>query len=269
MSTGATSAQRLILLMLDFPGRRPEAHLSDLRLEEHGFECRYPLTHPLPSEIDSDAYARELYARLPKETGSVLAVLSYCATAPLAMVMATLARNEDQPLPILFFDPSRCHECHLVNGYSAVVRQIDRAETAGAIPLLDIAKLLPDPALLVGSVAEDLRLRARLALAGDGFAENEVSGPLDHIVQMYLDWLTYLVAVHYSGSAGTIGDVLQIFSHKHEQGVDWLGVPGAPTVRLDCDRPSLASDPAARGVVLDFLAGIAAGSTTTGVTHGH
>jgi hypothetical protein len=258
-----------MLLILDYPGRRPEAHLRDLRLEEYGYDCRYLLDGLLPAAVDSWEYARQLYHREPDPPEGAVAVLSYCSAAPLAVSTARLGSAvDDLPLPMVFLDPGRCELHHLVDNYAAVVRQIEGAGTGtGSGPLLDIASLVSHPWALVERVEQDLLHRARLALAADGFDEAEASAPLDHMVGIYLQWLRYLVAVHHR-RPGPGREVLQVLSRHHAAGLDWLGVPDGELARVDCARPELPRHPGTRAVVLEFLARVAAAPAPMEVADG-
>jgi hypothetical protein len=244
-----------LVLVLDYPGRRPEAHISEMHLEEAGFDCRYLLTHPLPDELGTLPYAKQLWARLSQSAYRPAAVISYCATAPLAVSIAALAAADDcRALPVVFLDPSQCHVHHIADGYVSVVRQIEgRAQRSGRPPLLDVADLLRTPRRLMEQIAEDLTCRASVTLAADGFREAEVSEAMANVIDLYLEWLTYLVAVHHREQPYPAGNLLQIISHNHPQDAGWLGVSAGQTVRINCDRPSLATYQETRAVVLDFL----------------
>ncbi|WP_164836508.1 hypothetical protein [Actinacidiphila soli] len=262
-------ADRPVLLVLDYPGRRPEAHISDLGLEREGFDCHYLLAHPLPNEVTAEHYAKETCARLPELPTGVVGVLSYCATAPLAATIASYAAGDDRlPLPVVFFDPSQCYVHHIVSAYESVVRQIDGTGSGDhPIPLLDIPALLAHPRQLVDSVAQDLGRRAEAALLAEGYALDEASDLLGQVTGLYLEWITYLVAVHHRGSYVQPGDVLHVVSRNHPDNASWLGADGpAQNIRIDCDRPSLLRDERTRDVVLGFLHHVAGRRTETART---
>lgn len=242
-----------ILIGLDYPGRRPEAHISDLHLDRD-FDCRDLLTYPLPTELDTPSYAKHLVLRSGLADGKAAAVVSYCATAPLAIAAATLAAGPDGPLPIVFLDPSQCNRRHIIGGYGSVVRQIEGQDLLPDRPQpLDVAALLANPTALVKRIDEDLRHRARLALMRDGFDEAEASGPLDHVVGTYVQWLTYLVAVHRREQPAPLRERLQVISRNHAQEAAWLNLGATRTVRINCSRTSLARQERTRDVVVDFL----------------
>ncbi|MEU0214014.1 hypothetical protein ABZ281_02455 [Streptomyces sp. NPDC006265] len=254
--TGGNAAlvsARPVLLVLDYPGRRPEAHIADLGLEGFGFDCRHLLVHPLPDEVSTTAYAAELFARLPDLPTRPVAVLSYCATATLAASLASSAVGVHQrPLPVVFFDPSQCHVHHILDAYASVVRQID-GKNAAHHPSLDLRRLLENPRKLVDSIARDLARRAAAALVAEDFADDEASDLLGQVIDMYVEWITYLVAVHHRGLPVHSGEVLQVVSAQHPRHAAWLAEDDLQTVRIDCDRPSLLRDERTRDVVLTFL----------------
>ena len=241
------------LLILDYPGRRPEAHICDLDLEGLGFDCRYLLTRPLPGEVSTVEYARRLTERSGLPERGAVAVLSYCAAAPLAAAVAKRIAPEAPP-PVVFFDPSRCHEYHIVNGYASVVRQIDGGEPgARGRPLLDVGPRIGRPALLIRQIADDLRDRARTALMAEGFDEQEAAEPAGQVVEMYVEWLTYLLAVHHRPASAAMGQVLHVISRRHPDDLGWLATGDVRTLRIDCDRPALARSERTRDAVRAFL----------------
>ncbi len=240
------------LLVLDFPGRRPEAHVSEMRLDRYGFACTDVLTSPMPTALTTPAYAGELCAR--QRLDRPLALIAYCATAPLAVAMAELLAGPDGPVPIVLLDPQRTSPSEFLREYQEVVRQVEgRVTDAERPPLLDVERMLATPEVLVERIAEDLRLRARLALASYGFAGADVSGPVENLVGVYVEWLTFLVAAHHDGQPPPRGQVLQVISRGHPADAGWLGATDLRTVRIPCDRPELAVDAEARTAIVDFL----------------
>lgn len=242
-----------MLLVLDYPGRRPEAHVSDMHIERCGFDCVYVLTPPLPTALTTPAYARQLCAR--QRLDRPFAAICYCAAAPLAIAMAQLmAGSAGRPMPITLLDPQQTPPQEIAAEYSAAVRQVEgRAPDVKRPPLLDIERLLPTPEMLVQRIGEDLRLRARLALAAYGLDGASGSGPADAVVSMYVEWLTFLVAAHYGEQPAPDAQLLQVISREHPAEASWLGGADVQTVRIPCDRAELAMHPAARAAVLDFL----------------
>jgi hypothetical protein len=242
------------LLILDYPGRRADAHVSEMRLEEHGFDCEYGLAAPLPTALTTLGYAGQLHERL--RPGRPAAVISYCGAAPLAIAMARLLEGPDgDPVPIAFLNPSPTPPSDIVREYAAAVRQVEgRAPRVERPPLLDIEGLLSAPELLVRRIEEDLRLRARLTLEAYGLAGTDTSGQTDTVVGMYVEWLIFHVAAHHAGQQAPSGDVLQVISQEQPADASWLGAP-VQTVRVPCELARLAAHEDARTAVLDFLEG--------------
>lgn len=237
------------LLILDFPGRRPEAPVSAMNLDQAGYRCSYLLSAPLPTALTTTGYAAELAARaLPDRADGLVA---YCATAPLTV---ELAHRLAEPAPIVLLDPQPTPPGELNREYLEVVRQVEgKSPSPDRPPLLDIEGLLGTPTTLVECIEADLRRRAQLALAGYGVHVDEASGPVDGVVGVYVEWLTFLVSAHHSPPSAVPGPVLQVISRNHPDEAGWLGATDLRTVRIDCDRPELAAHPDARAAVLDFL----------------
>ena len=255
-----------VLLVLDYPGRRPEAHISEMNLDQSGFDCDYGLQSPLPTALTAAAYAGELGAR--QRPDRPLALVAYCATAPLATAIAGLRPGPAGPLPIVALDPQQTPPSEIVKEYEDVVRQVEgRASAAERPPLLDIEQLLATPETLVERIGEDLRLRARLALAAFGFTGADVVGPVENVVGVYIEWLIFLVSAHYDAQPAARGPILQVISQGHPADADWLGAVDLRTVRIPCERPELAVNPQARAAVLDFLHEFAF-PATAGTRHG-
>ena len=248
-----TMPSKPILLILDYPGRRPEAHISDLGLEDLGFDCRNLLTHPLPDEVSASEYARRLTDRAELPEHGVLAVLSYCSSAPLAAAIA--ARTVGQrPLPIVLFDAFELHRHHIEGRYAVALRQIEGGEPApDGPPLLDVAGRIGQPALLVEELAVDLKARAKTALTSDGFDAAEAAESLGPVIGMYVEWMTYLLAVHHRTAAMPMGEVLHVVSQDHPADLGWLGTGDVRTVRIGCGRPDLARSEETRDAVREFL----------------
>ena len=240
------------LLVLDYPGRRPEAPVSAMNLDRAGYGCAYLLTSPLPTALSTPAYAEELCARpLPDRVDGLVA---YCAAAPLAVEVAGRLAGAAEPAPIVLLDPQPTPPAEINREYLEVVRQVEgRSPDLPGPPLLDIEGLLATPATLIECIEADLRRRAQLALAAHGVHVTEASGPVDGVVGVYVEWLIFLVAAHHGAPQAVRGPVLQVLSRGHPDDAGWLGATDLRTVRIDCDRPELAAHPEARAAVLDFL----------------
>jgi hypothetical protein len=235
------------ILLLDFPGRRREAHLTDLGLDGPGVRSRSLLTPPLPTAYDAPAYAAEL-ARRAGPLDGVAGVVAYCAAAPLGVAFAHLTGA-----PVVFLDPARCEEHHLRDAYAEMRDQIAGPGDRGPDPMANATT----PAAMIAEAGRDLRLRGRAALVRDGFGADEADAALAHTIDVYLQWLTYLLAVHQREQPPVTGPALRILSRHHPEHTPGLGIDGARTVRIDCERPALARHDETRTAVLEFF-GVAA-----------
>jgi uncharacterized RDD family membrane protein YckC len=241
------------LLVFDFPGRRPEAHISELALYEHGFTSVYALESPLPTSPTTPEYAKELCTR--RSLARPLAVLAYCATAPLAVAVSGLVACPADPLPLVLFDPQPTPPSEIALEYDLVVRQVEgrMPPEAERPPRLEIERLVATPASAIERIGADLRLRAVLALAAFGFTGSAAGKAAEGVVGMYIEWLTFLVGAHHAEQPGPRGPVLQVLSRMHTDDLGWLGAADVRTVRVPRDREELAARPEARAAVIDFL----------------
>ncbi|MET8022329.1 hypothetical protein, partial [Streptomyces decoyicus] len=110
------------VLVLDYPGRRVEARIEELGLEEHGYDVRYLLSQPLPRHHLAADYAEALLATHPV-LDDVRAVLAFCMAAPLAQEVAA---RISCPL-LVFFDG----EPSSPEAIRCEFRQIQRSLAAG------------------------------------------------------------------------------------------------------------------------------------------
>ena len=245
-------SQNPCLLILDYPGRRPEAHLDELGLEDLGFECRYLLTGPMPDEVTTERYARKLADAFEAADGNVGGVISYCAAAPLAAELAERASG-DCSVPVVMLDPFDCDEHHIAGQYAAVVRQIEGGGPAEERqPLLDVAAGISRPLALAAQIAQDLSLRAKrtLAASGDELDADELAA---HVVSMYVDWLKFLLAVYHRPRDVHMGAVLHVISRQGPPSPDWLRAGKVQTVKIGCDHADLARSRETRRVINEFL----------------
>lgn len=241
------------LLVLDFPGRRPEAHISELALDEHGFHSVYALESPMPTSPTTAEYAKELCTGRALERP--LAMLAYCATAPLAVAVSGLLAGPADRLPIVLFDPQPTPPSEIAAEYDIVVGQVEgrMPPEAERPPRLAIERLVATPEVAIERIGEDLRLRAVLALAAFGFTGSAAGKAAEGVVGLYIEWLTFLVGAHHAEQPGPRGPVLQVLSRAHTDDLGWLGAADVRTVRISCDRDELAARPETRAAVIAFL----------------
>lgn len=240
------------LLILDYPGRRPEAHLDELGLEDLGFECRYLLTSPMPDEVTCERYARALADGFGAGDGTVRGVISYCAAAPLATELAALA-SRDRPVPVVLLDPFDCDEHHIAGQYALVARQIDSGGPRGdGPPLLDVAAGIGEPRELATRITRDLSDRAKRSLEGGG-DDLDAEEMAALVVRMYVDWLKFLLAVYHRPRDARQAVVLHVASSQGTPGPQWPGAVEAETATIGCEHADLARSQETRKVIIEFI----------------
>jgi hypothetical protein len=244
-----------LVVFADYPGRRPEAHLSHLDLGRVGYRTLELLRHPLPSASRLDAYAGALLAREPT-CAEATALVAYCAASPLAAQVASqLSEAAGAALPVVYLDPSRCNAQHIVKAYATVVEQIEFGlKPAEKRPPLEIRDGLRDPMALGEALSADVHDRVRMALAASGFSEQEREVAKGSVAAVYVDWLNYLLAVHHRGEPYEVGPVLNLISANHPADAAWLGVTAGDTRRVKCARADLARRDEVHDLIVDFLA---------------
>lgn len=241
------------LLVLDFPGRRPEAHVRELALDEHGFSSVYALESPMPTSPTTVEYAKELCTG--KSLDRPLAVIAYCAAAPLAVATSELLAGPASTLPIVLLDPQPTPPSEIALEYDFVVGQVEgrMPPEAERPPRLAIEGLVATPEEAIERIGEDLRFRAVLALAAFGVTGADADRAAEGVIGVYVEWLTFLVGAHHGEQPGPRGPVLQVISREHTDDLGWLGAADVRTVRISCDRSELAARPEACAAVVDFL----------------
>ena len=218
-----------MLSVLDYPGRRPEAPVTALGLDD-----MVPLlTEPLPVEVTGPAYA----ARLGAVRGPVLA---YCAASALAVHLAG-------DVPLVFFDPMPTTDDDVARAYAAAVAQVPGGSDA---PRVDLPS---DPELLVKVVREDLAGRAETALRAQGLGDDVIADPVAHFARQHAAYLAYLLAARGALPSRPVGPMLQVLSRDHPSHEDWLPDGELTTVRVDSDRAGLTAHELTRTAVVSFL----------------
>lgn len=248
-----------LAILADYPGRRPEAHLSELELERAGYRDLELLRHPLPAASGLDRYAAALLAGEPA-CAEATAVVAYCASAPLAAHVASqLSDAGAEPLPVVFLDPSRCDLWHIERNYALVLEQVEAGiDPAWRRPPLEVRDRLDDPVGLGEALTADVLDRVRNALAANGFSEEECEAAKGAAAAVYVDWLNYLLAVHNRGDARAPGAVLNVLSAAHPADSAWPGKGAGTSVRVECSRAELAQREETFELIADFLAETAA-----------
>jgi hypothetical protein len=238
-----------LLLVLDYPGRRREARVTDLGLDADGFRVRELLAQPLPEAPTAAGYARAVLGAHPAAERPA-AILAYCSAAPLAGHCAALLAGQGAPPPLVLFDPEPATPRHIADAYADALRQV--AERPPAAPALGVAALLDRPAELLGSVREDLVRRAAGSLRAEGISERAAAGAAADFARQHVAWLAHLLAARDPAPAPA-GRTVHVLSADHPAAAPGTGGPQPDTVRVPCARRDLLAHPATRTAVLAFL----------------
>ncbi|MGV4928249.1 hypothetical protein K2224_37770 (plasmid) [Streptomyces sp. BHT-5-2] len=255
-TTAESRAEQPVVLVLDYPGHRPEAKLSELRLEDAGFDVRYLLTRPLPRDLSADAYASRALQAAENLPCEIHAVLAYCMSATLAQHVAALTSASH----LLLFDA----EISAPDVVAKEVREILRSFMAGAeLPgwWSDDA-LARSPVEVMDRVHDHLFEVIRTALAEDSGMDDQAEDPAAtqvarNLVGTYMDWLAHLVAAHRSVLPAFAGASAQIVSARHVLPDTWPGLSSPGCMRMASERQTLAADEETRRFVLRALGGSA------------
>lgn len=224
-----------MLMILDYPGRRPEAPVTAL-----GFDGMVTLlTDPLPIEGTGPAYA----ARLDDSPDPILA---YCAASAIAV---HLARRSASPRPLVLFDPMPTTDDDIARAYAGAVAQVP----GSCGPPVPIEELPAEPEPFLAAVHEDLTRRAEAALRAQGLGDGVIDEPVAHFARQHVSYLAYLLAARGALPGEPVGPMLQVLSRDHPDHRGWLPEGELTTLRVDSDRAGLTAHESARAGVLSFL----------------
>ncbi|WP_190232995.1 hypothetical protein [Streptomyces avicenniae] len=242
------------VVSLDFPGRRAEARIADLRMSDFGIEVVPLMGDSLPTRLSAREYAAELLSLSPLSDHGVRAIFAYCAAAPIAQEVAQLMLERgDGPLPVVFFDADPCEPETLWQAYVACIAQVEEQVSSAPLSASLLSELLDDPRALVGALERDLADRVTRSLTAEGFTEEELTHYRGQIMRSVLDYLVYLVAAHHSASPSWGGRLLHVVSEDHPYCGPWEGAPQTRLVRVKCDRAGLLRHPDAVEAALAFV----------------
>lgn len=253
--THDTGAGRGTVLALDYPGRRVEAHISDLRLEEAGWPVRYLMAPPMPQVLTSREYADALTA--PGWDGEAVAILAYCAAAPVAQdIAATLAIHSGQSPALMLFDGEPSYPQNIGRDLRTAAAQVGGAGDIALPPddTFTSPLLSARPAECVARMRRCLLDAAIAVLRADGADDDEAQAAAVEITGVYLDWLVFLVAAHNAQWPEWPGEAIQIASRDQDCADPWPGARGTTVHRFATGRNELLGDPDVRRLVLDLLA---------------
>ncbi len=243
------------LLVIDYPGRRAEARVRDLHLEQAGWRLAHLIEPPVRQHYTAEAYAGELLARIPP-AGGIRAVLAYCTGAAIAQHVA--ARVGDH-VPLVLFDGTPVTSRLIVRDFRASVAQIGGPPAAAPLdcaPLADAA-VTARPAEAFAWTRDTLTGLAAGALRADGVEEDSLPAATASICAVYLDWLAFLIAGHNAGWPPWGGDVMHITSRRHAFTGPWPGARRTFVHDIDSGPNELLTSAGARERTLACLASVA------------
>ncbi|MEV5202839.1 hypothetical protein [Streptomyces sp. NPDC053720] len=244
------------LVVLDFPGRRAEAHLSDLRLEDLGWDVLYAISEPFSRSVEPSRYVAHLAGRCSGVP--VRAVLAYCMAAPLARELAERLGGAGGPVPVVFFDGEPGAGAEIRETVGAVVRQLTGgpAEQLGGELAAAFAdtELRERPERAMAVLAEQVVRLGAEVFQEDGFDEDEAVAAATRVSGFYLDWIAFLVASFRAGSPSSgAGSVTHIRSADHPVSDDWIRAGSLDVHIVDCVRAGLLADPRTRELTAHLL----------------
>ncbi|MEV5317702.1 hypothetical protein AB0K92_08550 [Streptomyces sp. NPDC052687] len=242
-----------VLLVFDYPGRRPEARVSDLRLADAGYDVRQLMTPPLPRAASAAAYARQALDAAARSLGEVHAVLGYCMAAPLAQEAAVLTGCPR----VLLFDGEPSTPQAVEVEYRKLLISVG---ASAALPSWWDSALLREPSQrFLGHAERHLTqtIRRSMAEQAEPGEDGEEDGDeeLAPLVDGFLDWLAYLVAAYRTGHPAWGGSVVNFLSRQQPEISAWPGARSTRSVRVDTAREDLLTDATTRRHVLETLSG--------------
>jgi len=209
------------LLVLDYPGRRAEARIRDLRLDQAGWQLVHLIEPPVRHRYTAADYAAQLAARIPPAAGGIHAVLGYCTGAALAQHVAALVGDR---VPLVLFDGTPVTTELIVREFKTSVTQVGGQLAADAADAaLDGDMLTRRPAEAFAWMRDTLTRLAAGTLREDGVEEEELHATTWRICSVYLDWITFLMASRTTDWPEWGGDVVHIVSRGHAFTGQWPG----------------------------------------------
>ncbi|MFJ3671364.1 hypothetical protein ACIPSE_33370 [Streptomyces sp. NPDC090106] len=222
------------LLVLDYPGERPEARVSELGLPGARDLLRVP-----PPAVPPDRYLASLRAGGPP--GPAGAVLAYCAAAPLAAVLAAGAGHGGRTAPLVLFDAEPVTAATVLTSYGTTLAQLGIRPDPREVRHL--AARVEDPGAFLTEARGRLSAHVGVALRADGAGSQEVDDLAAAVTDSALRWLAHLLAAHHAPPPGAPGPTLRVLSAR---------TPG-DGLRIGCDRADLLRDPRTAAAVVSFL----------------
>lgn len=228
----------VVLLELDYPGRREEARIADLALGARGFSVRGLISAPFVRDLTAAAYADRLIAR-HGPFGDVDAVLAYCMAAPIAQEVAARVSAGRDPVRMILFDGEPATPAAVADQYMTTVKQVaEQLGTSAVADDLDVATLAERPAETLAWMRGNLVRLAVDALA-DGDDDEDALDTAEALAEFYLDWLAHLVAAHNASWPAWGGEVYHVVSSEHTYVGNWPGARATTLFRCEVPRRDL------------------------------
>ncbi|WBC01112.1 hypothetical protein [Micromonospora sp. WMMA1976] len=247
------------LLVIDYTGRRVEAPVSALKLDDEGYRVEYLLDLPNPTELTAAGYAKALRQGRGFADEDVQGVLAYCMAAPIAQELAAaVSAATDQPVPLVVFDGAPA-TAEAVNSEYQLARAKMWAFAADAPYDHHPGEVFSEDELRSSSSAVVERMRAGLresaerAARSDGARSDIDEDEAEYLIEVFIDWLVHLVAAHNAAWSQWPGPLFQIVSRDTDAVDDWPGATGVQVLRMSSSRRDLLRDPQVRAAVLSFL----------------
>ncbi|MCZ4603610.1 hypothetical protein O3S80_07430 [Streptomyces sp. Lzd4kr] len=248
------------LLVFDYPGRRDTKHVSDMRLEDDGFDVRYAMKSELPDELYAESYARVLVRNSGVEPSLVAGVIGYCMAGHLAQEAAVqLAAVRGTAPTLILLDSGPCsaqaveEECRIAFAAFGGDEAVAALDAASGGLLFSADALRNNPLRTIEEVRKVLRSFAMEMMADEGASLEEVQDSAELFIKHYVGWITHLIAAHNNAAPRWNGDVLHIVSRDHPSKGDWPGAAATKSVVVDSVGNDPASEAATRDSVLSHI----------------
>jgi hypothetical protein len=242
------------VLVCDYVGRRSEAPISSLDLSAHGYVVRDLITAPYSTSVTATGYAGDLLGHGGPATGDVLAVLAYCASAPIAQeVVRSLAATTGRRIPLVIFDGEQSTAESIRQQFALAVANLgDVLELPThehpPAPVWDEQMLREQPAEVLRRLHDGLlALGARAVEIGAGDPE-VAQEDAEAIAAYYLNWFAHLLASHNAVWPAWDGPTVPIVSRDHP-----VPAGAGEPIRIDVDRDNLLRHPETAEAVLGIL----------------
>jgi hypothetical protein len=243
-----------VLLVVDYPGRRPEAHVRDLGIEAAGWDVRYLVNPPLIRNLDAAGYAAALVDRHAPPADAT-AVLAYCTGGAIAQELASILDRNGRPLPMVLFDGAPSRPALIARDFHAALGEVSgrATEQAGRADLLSAEQLTDGREKSFASMRHELVRAATEVLHADGFDGEEAASVAEQSCAVYLDWLAYLVAGYNTTRPRFDGEILHLVSRRHIFVEPPPGCDAYDLRRIDASAEDLLRTPEVRARTEEFL----------------